>query len=217
LDRAAELGYNGHQLQTFVAFAMMPTSLSLLERLRTTTDQGAWQRLVEIYRPWILGWLCRQGLAQTDAEDLAQEILLVVVRELPYFQHNQRAGAFRAWLRQIIVHRLKDFLRSQRYRPQPGSDSALRASIDQLEDPGGHLSRHWDQEHDRHVIRRLLALIEPDFQEATWQAFRGVMLDGETPVAVALRLGVSVNAVLLAKSRILARLRQEGRAILDME
>jgi RNA polymerase sigma-70 factor (ECF subfamily) len=67
------------------------------------------------------------------------------------------------------------------------------------------------------VVRRLMALIEPDFQEVTWQAFRGVMLDGETPAAVAARLGISANAVLLAKSRILARLRQEGQGLLDME
>jgi RNA polymerase sigma-70 factor (ECF subfamily) len=201
----------------FTAIGMLPTSLSLLERARTRADNAAWERLVQVYRPWILGWLCRHGLPHSDAEDLTQEILLVVMRELPHFQHNERPGAFRNWLRKIIVHRLQDFLRSQRYRPQPGGDSALRQSLDQLEDPGSVLSRHWDREHDRHVVRRLLALLEPDFQETTWQAFRGVMLNGETPAAVAARLGISVNAVLLAKSRILARLRQDGRAILDTE
>jgi RNA polymerase sigma factor (sigma-70 family) len=196
---------------------MLPTSLSLLERLRTRPDDGAWERLVTIYRPWIVRWLTRHGLADSDADDLAQEILLVVLRELPHFQHNQRPGAFRSWLRKIVVHRLQDFARSQRYRPQPGGDSAFRERLNQLEDPASGLSRHWDQEHDRHVVRRLMALIEPDFQEVTWQAFRGVMLDGETPAAVAARLGISVNAALLAKSRILARLRQEGQGLLDMD
>jgi RNA polymerase sigma-70 factor (ECF subfamily) len=62
-----------------------------------------------------------------------------------------------------------------------------------------------------------MTLIERDFQEVTWRAFRGVMLDGDTPAAVAARLGISVNAVLLAKSRILARLRQEGQGLLDLD
>jgi RNA polymerase sigma factor (sigma-70 family) len=218
--RTAILGAISYNLtgdQPFVVNVMVPTSLSLLERLRTQADNGAWQRLVEIYRPWILGWLCRHGLGECDAEDLAQEILLVVVRELPYFQHNQRTGAFRNWLRQIVVHRLQDFFRSKRYRPQAGRDSSFWESLNQLDDGNSVLSRLWNQEHDRHVVRRLMALIEPDFQQITWQAFCGQMLDGESPATVAAKLGISVNAALLAKSRILARLRQEGQALLDMD
>jgi RNA polymerase sigma factor (sigma-70 family) len=196
---------------------MLPTSLSLLERLRTQPDDGAWERLVTVYRPWIIGWLTQHGLADSDADDLAQEILMVVLRELPHFQHNHRPGAFRSWLRKIVVHRLQDFARSQRYRPQPVGDSVFRESLSQLEDPASGLSRLWDQEHDQHVVRRLMALIEPDFQPVTWRAFRAVMLDGDPPAAVATRLGISVNAVLLAKSRILARLRQEGQGLLDVD
>ncbi len=195
---------------------MLPTSVSLLERLRTNPDDGAWERLVAVYRPWIIGWLRHQGLADSDAEDLVQDILLVVVRELPSFQHNRRPGAFRAWLRAITVHRLRDFGRSRGYRPQAGGDSAVLDRLDQLEDPASPLSRMWDEEHDRHVVRRLLALVEPDFEASTWRAFRAVMLEGEKPAAAAARLGLSVNAVLLAKSRVLARLRQEGQGLIDV-
>jgi RNA polymerase sigma-70 factor (ECF subfamily) len=194
---------------------VLSTSVSLLERLRTNPDDGAWERLVGVYRPWIMGWLRRHGLADNDAEDLAQEVLLVVLRELPFFQHNRRPGAFRAWLRTVTVHRVQDFGRSRRYRPQAG-DRAVLERLGALEDPASELSRQWDQEHDAHVVRRLVALIEPEFQESTWRAFRAVMLDGETPASAAARLGTSVNAVLLAKSRILARLRQEGKWLIDV-
>lgn len=203
--------------QLRVALVMMPTSLSLLERLRTQADDAAWERLVNVYRPWILRWLCRHGLPECDAEDLAQEILLVVMRELPHFQHNQRAGAFRSWLQKIIVHRLQNFVRSKRYRPQASGDTSFLERLNELADSDSLLSRHWNQEHDRNVIQRLLAYIEPDFEETTWRAFRAVMLDGESPGAVSARLGISVNAVLLAKSRILARLRQEGRSLIDLD
>ena len=47
---------------------MLPTSVSPLERLRTSPDDGAWERLVAVYRPWIVGWLRRHGLADSDAE-----------------------------------------------------------------------------------------------------------------------------------------------------
>jgi RNA polymerase sigma-70 factor (ECF subfamily) len=193
---------------------MTPTSATLLERLRDCPDDGAWKRLVDIYRPWLLGWLRRNKLADADAEDLVQDILLVVVRELRFFRHNQRTGAFRSWLRTIAVHRLRDALRGKRYRPVATGDQQVLDRLVQLEDPASQLSAMWEREHDRHVLGRLLALIEPDFQPDTFEAFSRVMLQGNKPAAVAKEMGVSVNAVLLAKSRILARLRQEAAGLI---
>lgn len=195
---------------------MVSTSLSLLDRLRTAPDDGAWERLVAVYRPWIVGWVVRRGLGDSDAEDLAQDILVVVLRELPFFRHNRRPGAFRAWLRAITAHRVQAFVRSRKYRPRPGGDGDPLGDLDQLHDPASEPSRLWDRDHDAHVVRRLLELIGPEFRDSTWRAFRAVMLEGESPAAAAARLGLSVNAVLLAKSRVLARLRQEGRGLIDM-
>jgi RNA polymerase sigma-70 factor (ECF subfamily) len=193
---------------------MEPTSASLLERLSERPSATDWQQLTLLYRPWLVGWLRRRGLTEADAEDVTQDILVVVIRELPFFRHNRRVGAFRAWLRTIAVHRLRDAVRAGRYRPRAGDDE-FEAHLHHLEDPASGISKQWDRDHDRHVVERLLALIEPDFQPVTWQAFRGVMLEGETPAEVAARLNISVNAVLLAKSRILARLRQETRGLID--
>jgi RNA polymerase sigma-70 factor (ECF subfamily) len=87
--------------------------------------------------------------------------------------------------------------------------------LDQLEDPNSALSKQWDLQHDQHVARRLMELIQPHFEPKTWQAFRGVVIDGQKAAEVAPKLGMSVNAVLLAKSRILSRLRQEMRGLTD--
>src|SRR5438045_2480430 len=97
---------------------MSATSISLLERLRLEPDAQAWQRLVEIYTPLIRRWLGRYGLAEADREDLTQDVLAVVVRRLPQFEHNGRPGAFRTWLRLIVTHRLRDFWRARRCQPQ---------------------------------------------------------------------------------------------------
>jgi RNA polymerase sigma-70 factor (ECF subfamily) len=194
---------------------MSDTSISLLERLRHRPDDAAWKRLVDLYTPLIQGWLRGRLVPPADADDLGQEVLAVLVRELPRFEHSGRPGAFRSWLRTITVHRVRDFWRARGHRPQATGDSAFLDRLNELEDPASGLSRVWDEEHDRHVVRRLLELIRSDFQPATWQAFAGVMLEGQTPAAVAARLGVSVNSVLLAKSRVLARLRREGQGLID--
>jgi RNA polymerase sigma-70 factor (ECF subfamily) len=81
--------------------------------------------------------------------------------------------------------------------------------LDELESPASALSQHWDREHDEYVATSLLRRVQGDFAPATWQAFRRHVLEGESAVRVALELGLSLNSVLLAKSRVLKRLRQE--------
>src|SRR5262245_464070 len=96
---------------------MTETSTSLLGRLRAKSDAKAWTQLVEAYTPLIQKWLRLQAVQANDSDDLVQEILAVVVRKLPDFEHNRRTGAFRCWLRRITVNCLRDFWRGQRLRP----------------------------------------------------------------------------------------------------
>jgi RNA polymerase sigma factor (sigma-70 family) len=194
---------------------MSPTSATLLERLRDRADAAAWQRLVDLYSPLLSGWLRRHALQDADVDDLVQEVLMAVAREASQFQHSGRPGAFRHWLRTILANRLREFWRSRRLRPKATGDSDFTALLDQLEDPDSGISHLWDQEHDQHVVRRLLAMIEPQFAPSTWQAFRRVVLEGARPDVVAGELGLTVNAVFIAKSRVLQRLRQEAHDLLD--
>jgi RNA polymerase sigma-70 factor (ECF subfamily) len=194
---------------------MSETSASLLDRLRDAPDEASWQRLVDLYTPLIHGWLRRHAALQQDLDDVVQEVLTVVVRKLPQFRREPRPGAFRRWLRSIAVNCLRDFWRAQRGRPTATGDSAVLDMLDRLEDPNSDLSRLWDQEHDRHVTQRLLEYIKPRFAAATWQAFKRVTLDGVAPERVAEELGLTVNAVFIAKSRVLTLLRREGEGLID--
>jgi RNA polymerase sigma-70 factor (ECF subfamily) len=193
---------------------MAETSASLLERLSDQSDSIAWRRLVDLYSPLISSWLRRHGVPAEDAEDLAQDVLGVVVREVSQFRHNGRAGAFRAWLRTIATNCLRKSLRKR--RPEQAAHAPeITPMLDELEDPSSDLSRRWDREHDEFVLHRLLDLIEPDFRPATWLAFRRQVLDGKSAKAVAAELGLTVNAVLIAKSRVLSHLRQSAAGLVD--
>ncbi|HWG47504.1 MAG TPA: sigma-70 family RNA polymerase sigma factor [Gemmataceae bacterium] len=194
---------------------MPDTPISLLERLRLRPDDAAWRRLVELYTPLICAWLRRYGITDSDSDDLTQEVMQVLVRELPNFQHDLRPGAFRRWLRNVTVNRLRVFWRGRHARPVATGDSDFAHVLDQLEDPKSSLSRLWDEEHDRHVARRLLELIEPEFEPTTWRAFRGLVLEGKRTAEIAAALGITANAVRIAKSRVLSRFRQEINGILD--
>jgi RNA polymerase sigma-70 factor (ECF subfamily) len=194
---------------------MSDTSATLLDRLCRQGDGESWQRLVDLYTPLIRGWLRRHARLEQDVDDIVQEVLTVVVRKLPQFRREPRTGAFRRWLKNITVNCLRDFWRAGRSRPVATGDSDFGQMLDQLEDPNSDLSRLWDQEHDHHVTHRLLELIRPKFEATTWQAFQRVALDGIDADRVAAELGLSVNAVFIAKSRVLSRLRQEGEGLID--
>jgi RNA polymerase sigma-70 factor (ECF subfamily) len=194
---------------------MADTSASLLDAAQQDPTGDAWRRLVAVYDPLIRGWLRRQALVPQDADDVVQEVLAVLVRKLPGFRREPRTGAFRRWLRSITVNCLRDFWRAQRFRPRATGDSDFAEVLNQLEDSDSGLSRLWDEEHDRHVMRQLLEMIRPRFEGKTWTAFTLVALKGKKPDEAAAELGLTVNAVLIAKSRVLARLRREGEGLID--
>lgn len=189
------------------------TSLSLLDRARRG-DDVSWQTLAEFYFPLLRRWLARHGVQAADADDLVQEVLVVVARELPKFEHNGRLGAFRAWLKTILIFRLRDFWRSRKYRPAATGDSDFLRSLEELEDPRSELSRLWDREHDGQIVRLLANRVGNRFSDSTRAAFNRQVFDEASPEEVAQELGLSLNAVVIAKCRVLKALRQEGRGLL---
>jgi RNA polymerase sigma-70 factor (ECF subfamily) len=190
-----------------------PTSVSLLDRLKgAPPDASDWGRLHDIYLPLITRWLRRIPGLGDESDDLAQEVFVVMVRELPRFE-RQREGSFRAWLRQVAVNKLRTFRKQLGRNPVVGLD-LTDGFLDQLADPNGALAHEWDLDHDRHVFEKLLTIVQPDFQANTWEAFRRFAIDGHPAIEVAAELGLNVNSVLQAKSRVLKRLREEAGELL---
>ena len=87
--------------------------------------------------------------------------------------------------------------------------------MQQIADPDSELNRQWDEEHDRYVLHCLLALVEEEFEPITLQAFRRLAFDGVSGAEAAQELGLSVSAVYVAKSRVLARIRKEAEGLID--
>ena len=192
----------------------METSVSQLERLAGAPTDDDWRRLLDLYQPLLRTWMARAGVAASDVDDLAQDVLLVVFREIAGFERRGQ-GAFRAWLRTILAHRVRDYFRGQKYRPTATGDSDFLRGLDELESPESALSHLWDHEHDKHVAASLMRRVQGDFEPATWQAFRRHVLEGEPAAHVAVELGLSLNSVLLAKSRVLKRLREELAGLVE--
>jgi RNA polymerase sigma-70 factor (ECF subfamily) len=193
---------------------MDETRRSLLIRAQAG-ETDAWKDMLGLYRPLILSWLNRQGVPPGELEDLCQEVLLSVVKYLPDYQHSGNRGAFRTWLRTIVCSRTADYWRAQGADTQAQGGSGAIAALQEIADPESDLNRQWDEEHDRYVINCLLELVEQEFEPITLKAFRRLALDGVSGAEAAQELGLSVAAVYMAKSRVLARIRQEAEGLID--
>lgn len=192
---------------------MSDTPVSLLERIRGSDADASWARLVEAYGPMIKRWLGQAGIAQADADDITQEVLVVVVAKLPEFE-RQRTGSFRNWLRKVTLNCLRDYRKAVRRRRMATNDEQFEQIIVELADADSRLSRLWNAEHDQHLLRYLLEQIRGSFSPVTIEAFTQVVLDERSPDDVAAELGLTVNAVFIAKSRVLARLRECGAGLI---
>jgi RNA polymerase sigma-70 factor, ECF subfamily len=193
------------------------TSLSLLQRLRAQPAGQDWGRFTELYEPLLRSWLRRKDVLAHDSDDLVQNIMAVVVRRVPDFEHNGRPGAFRTWLRMITFNCIKEHWRERKAEPAGIGGSDIQTMVSELEDPESRLSILWNEEHDRHVMRHLLGELQAEFEPRTWLAFQRFALESKPAAEVAKELGITPNAVFIAKSRVLARLREESAGLLDEE
>jgi RNA polymerase sigma-70 factor (ECF subfamily) len=182
------------------------TPVSLLERLRRPDDAAAWSRFVRLYTPLLYAWARRTGLQAADAADLVQDVFAVLVQKLPAFAYNPNQS-FRSWMRTILLNRWRALQR----RRQP---AALGAAAEELPEPENPELPGVAEER-RQLLQRALALLEGEFEPATWQAFRQTAVLGQPAAEVAAGLGLSANAVYIARSRVLKRLRQELAGLLD--
>jgi RNA polymerase sigma-70 factor (ECF subfamily) len=187
---------------------MLTTSSTLLNRLRQPDQPDAWRRFVHLYAPLLLVWARRQGLREADAEDLVQEVLLKLVRELPAYQRTE-GQSFRGWLFRVTANQCRDFRRRTATRPLPPDDGLSGVAADS---PGAEME---EAEYRRLLVGRALDAIRRDFNESTWTAFHGLVVEGRPAAAVAAGLGLSVNAVWLARQRVVRRLREELDGLLE--
>jgi RNA polymerase sigma-70 factor (ECF subfamily) len=195
---------------------IQPTSISLLAlAMKSDVDEEAWKNLHAVYSPLIQRWLRGREVVGVDADDLAQEVMIVVMRKLPSFSHNGRTGAFRKWLRMIVFNCTRDFWKAKRIRPKTMDDTAFLRQLDELKSDSSELTQKWNLEHDQLVMQQLLKQAEETVQPTTWQAFQLCTIELKEPDEVAREVGISLASVYAAKSRVLARLRQLSDELID--
>ncbi len=181
---------------------MVSTHSSLLVRLRTADDSVAWNRFVQLYSPLLNFWITHLGVEPSRRLDVCQEVFVVLIQRREWLE-GQRPKSFRAWLYTVTANKCRDLQRRLQRAVEPewraDLNPAILAPQDDLD----------EQEYRTYLARAALRLMRDCFSESTWRACWEHVAEGRSAAVVARELGISENAVYLARGRVLKRLRQE--------
>ena len=181
---------------------MHTTDASLLRKLRSRADVTAWSQFVRLYAPLLHRWVATLGIDEPDRSDVVQDVFVVLLGKLSTFQYDQRQS-FRGWLRTITLNKCRDLLRSQRRLTEP-------LLLERIELASGDDSNFLTQaEYRQSLASRALALMREQFSDTTWRACWQHVAEGQSAKEIAAELGITENAVYLARARVLKRLRAD--------
>jgi RNA polymerase sigma factor (sigma-70 family) len=182
------------------------TRVSLIARVRDPRDGVAWEEFVAVYLPMVRGYCVRRGLQEADAVDVTQDVMAAVSRAVRNFEYDPRRGGFRNWLFTSTRNQLGAFFEQKARRRDEGTG---RTSIQEMlrQQPDDAEEQEWDREYRQHLFEWAARQVRAEFEGATWKAFVLVAVEGRPAAEAAEALGLSPNAVYVARSRVLSRLR----------
>ncbi len=186
----------------------LPTTRpSLLMRLRNHRDSQAWAQFVDLYAPFVYGYLRKRGLQDADAADLTQVCWRQVAVHVGSMEYKSGKGSFRSWLFTIVRNKLCDFFDRPHHLDQGTGKSSVQRLLENQAAPKVDESAEWERAYQANLFAWAAERIRPIIQESTWEAFHLTAVQGMSGKEAARQLGMTVAAVYLARSRVMARLR----------
>ncbi len=188
------------------------TRVSLLVRIRDRADADAWSQFVDLYAPLIFALARRRGLQEADASDLTQDVLRAVMSTAPRFVYDPERGSFRGWLLTVARNQLCKWAAHRQRQPLASGSVEDRRRLEEQPAPADE-GDFWEVEYRARMFAWAAERVRPTFRPNTWEAFWQTAVEARDPGDVAAALGLTVGAVYIARSRVLARLREHIRQV----
>ncbi len=187
---------------------MPNTRPSLLVRIRDPQDERAWREFMDIYQPLVYRLARRKGFQDADASELTQDVFVAVAGAIDRWDPDPALGSFRGWLFRIARNLMINLLAKQRRHPQATGNTDMKRLLDAQPAPAGEESALFDQEYKRQAFRWAAQQVRDEFRDRTWQAFWQTSVEGKPIKRTAETLRMSVGAVYISRSRVMARIRK---------
>ena len=185
-----------------------PTRPSLLLQIRDPQASHAWEQFTQIYTPLIHRYAMRRGLQDADAADVAQDVMRAIANAAPRFEYDRARGTFRSWLYTVARSKLNNHLSKHRKQEAGSGQTSVRQMLENQPDEDADDQIQWDIDYRRQMFDWAVRQVQKDFKETTWNAFWRSAVESQPAKEVAATLGISVGAVYVAKSRVVAKIRK---------
>ena len=196
----------------------IPTRRSLLNRLKNWSDDESWKSFFDTYWRLIYSVAAKAGLADPEAQDVVQEVVLAVAKKMPDFNYDPEIGSFKGWLLLITRRRIADHLRQQ-YRQPPKAEPLANPRTEtgtaarQFGAAPADFDRLWDHEWEQHLLATALRRVKREVSPKHYQIFDFCALKQWPAAKVAHVLEVSLPQVYLAKHRVARLVRAEVKQL----
>jgi len=203
---------------TLLAEDPIPTRYTLLSRLEDWDDQDSWKVFFDTYWRLIYSVAIKSGLTETEAQDVVQETIISVAKDIHKFKRDRALGSFKGWLRNVTRWRIADQLRKRTRAwsedDSKTSDGAPRLEVSEIPDPAGDDTESvWEEEWQANLLGAALEKIKHSVQEEHYQIFDLYVIKQWPARKVARALGTNIGLVYLVKYRVSALLKKEVRRL----
>jgi RNA polymerase sigma factor (sigma-70 family) len=190
------------------------TRYSLLSRLKNWEDQQSWQEFYDTYRRLIYGVALKSGLSEEEAEEVLQETVITVAKNIGEFRRDPARGTFKSWLMHTTRWRIQDQLRKRKraesFLEAPPENSSRTAFIERVPDQSSfNLETLWDGEWEKNLLDMALEKVRRRVDPARYQAYDLHVLRSWPVQKVAEKLGLTAAQVYTAKYKVSGLLKNE--------
>ena len=183
------------------------TTTQLLEDLKTTRNESAWTEFCSHFQPVVIEFAKRLSLSNVEAEDAAQETMTAFFKAFKEGKYDPDKGRLSNWLFGIAKRVILN-LRGRQPLEKLIADKATGTSFWDMVQDDRTLDRTWELQWQQMVLKRCLDQVRQEFDPKVFGAFRNYAIDKFEIEEVCERFDMSRNAVYIAKSRVLSRLRE---------
>ena len=182
----------------------MDEQTALVAAVAAHADKQAFTRLFDHFAPRIKAYLVRLGTNQGHADEMTQDIMLVLWRKAAMF--DPRRSSLRTWLYRVARNRRIDMMRRERVDFRDPADFAL-----DIVDPGAlGADQHIDMQSRDHLLREALLRLPQDQASLVQMAFFDGLSHSEISKRMQIPLGTVKSRIRLAFSRLRRQLEAVG-------
>jgi RNA polymerase sigma-70 factor (ECF subfamily) len=190
------------------------TRATLIHRLKDWKDDASWRDFFETYWKLIYKAAMEFGLNEEEAEDIVQDTMLAVAKQMPAFKYDPAIGSFKNWLLNLVKWRAMDFTRRRdrnqaEVLPPPSIDYAAHPAINITDQRLPNLDAWWEQEWQQAMLEAALRRVKRRADPDKYQVFDFLVNKSWPPEKIAATFNLPVEQIYVIRHRMTLLIKEE--------